>query len=372
MKGFLNIFFTRPAKVIFSAVFFLLCVAVSDCQVNYFTLYKQDNESFVNAVSQVDDFDYLSSHYYKSSVIKTVESITLLCMNYGEIFSDGTSVDELLHHYNSIGDTGFPRIYEHLSQMKGLRFALVNHERKKIYSNISDINGLDSSENIRNYFGTPDKNLLIARSCQNPYFATDTFIEFTDEIRACAERYDENFDLYISFGDEESFREKEEAYRQLHLAMREKIEKLNDRIIIRIAILILFAAILLTVTGKQEKGGKTYPSIMNRLPNDLLVFMYGTVLVCISSLYRTALDMLLAHRGELDAFWFARSEDFYINRIKFCVIIFLCTGLNILCILKKQYKTGSLYRNTYIYSFIETVKRLKGGNKAPEKGENNN
>lgn len=352
-----------------SAIFFILSVVIADCQVEYFTLFKQDNVSFVNAVTQVDNFDYESSRYYKNSVRDTVESITLLCMEYSDIFEGEADAAELLSHYNSIGDAAFPRACEQLAGMKGLRFALVNHDRKIIYSDIPAINGLDSSRNIRNYFGEASRHLLIVRSCSNPYFATDTFIDFAEEIRACAEKYGENFDLYISFGDEEIFREKEAECEKLHLEMRGKIEKLNDKVITHSVLLIFFGVILLTVTGKREKGGKTYGTIMNRLPNDLLVLMYGTVLLCLSSLYRTALGMLLSHGDELDTFWFARSEDFYTDRIKFCIILFLCAGLNILGILKRQYKMGMLYKNTYIYNYIEGLKRIKEARKAADESK---
>ena len=369
MKNILNLFFTMPAKILVSLIFLGLAVAIAECQTEYVSFYNEDNESFVNAMAQVDDFDYRSSRYYKNTVTKTVESIALICMNYSDAFAENTSVDKLVSYYSSIGDIGFLRASEQLSQMKGLQFALVNHESKKILSNIPEVNGLPSSADIRHFFGKADKNLLIARSCENPYFATDYFIDFTDEIRACAERYDDSFDLYVSFGDDATYAENEAACRELHLAMRDKIERLNDKCIIHIIILLLASAFLMTVTGKQEKGGKTYPTIMNRLPNDLLVLIYGIVLVCLSSLYRTSLDMLMTHGNELGAFWFARSEKFYSDRIEFCIVIFFCGALNLLCILKRQYRMGMLFKNTYLHSCIENLKKLKSGNSTHSKEE---
>ena len=363
MKNIFNLFFTLPAKIIMSVIFFVLSLVIANCQVDYFTLYKQDNESFINVMAQVDAFDYESSHYYKNSVRGTVENVTLLCMNYSEIFSGESTVEEILSHYSSIGDRGFLRAYDFLSDIKGLRFAVVNHDRKTIYSNITDINGLDSSENIRNRFAEDGISPLIVHSCKNPYFATDAFIEFSEDIRECADKYNEDFDLYISFGDENSFKEKEAFCRERHFDMRGKIEKLNNKILIHAVFIVLLSVILITVTGKQEKGGKTYPTVMNRLPNDLVALMYGTVLLCLSSLYRTAIGMLLAHGDELDAFWFTRSEEFYTSRVKLCMIIFFCAGLNLICILKRQYKMGTLLSNTYISSQLESFRRLKNTDK---------
>lgn len=370
MKNILNLFFTMPAKILVSLIFLGLSVAIAECQTAYVTLYNEDNDSFVNALTQVDDFDYRSSRYYKSTVTETVESIALICMNYSDAFSEDASADKLVSYYSSIGDIGFLRASEQLSQLEGLQFALVNHDSKKILSNIPAVNGLPSSTDIRRFFGVADKNLLIARSCRNPYFATDSFIDFTDEIRSCAERYDDSFDLYISFGDDATYAENEAACRELHLAMRDKIERLNDKCIIHIILLLLAAAFLITVTGKQEKGGKTYPTIMNRLPNDMLVLLYGIVLLCLSSLYRTSLDMLITHGNELDAFWFSRSGDFYCERIELCVVIFFCGALNLLCILKRQYKTGMLFRNSYIYTLIGTLQRLKASEDNASEAEN--
>lgn len=369
MKNKLNLFYTLPAKAALSVIFFVLSIVIADCQVEYFALYKQDNESFVNAIAQVDAFDYETSHYYKNTVRGTVENVTLMCMNYSGIFSGESTAEEILSHYSSIGDTGFLRAYDFLSGCRGLHFAVVNHDRKKIYSDIADINGLSSSTDIRRYFGKADRNLLIARSCRNPCFATVTFIDFAEDIRRCAEKYDEDFDLYISFGDEAVYAENEARYEKLHFEMREKIEKLNDKIISYSLLLLFVGTMLMTVTGKREMNGKTYGTVMNRLPNDMLLFMYGTVLLCLSSLYRTSLDMLLTHGGELGAFWFARSEEFYTNRIKLCIVIFFCAGLNLLCILKRQYKMGMLFRNTYLYHFVENLKRFKKGGQTPEKAE---
>lgn len=356
MKNFLALFFSMPAKIIMVILLFINSLFIGNIQLKYFTYFNEDNESFVNAITQIDSFNYESSHYFRNSVKNTIENITLFSMEYSEIFQQDVSAEKFLAYCSSIGDTTFPRAYEQLKGMKGLRFALINHSEHKIYSNIKEINGKDSSLNVRKHFGEGGKTLLIARSCKNPYFATDRYIDYAEHIRNCAEKYEDNFDLYISFGTEKDFNEKEAFYRELHFNMREKIEKLNDTIAILAALAVLIIIVILTVTGKSEPGGKTYPTIMNRLPNDLLILIYGIVLACIITLYRTAASMLVSHGNELDEFWFTHSIGFYENRIRFCVVIFVCAATNIICILKRQYKMGTLVKNTFIYDFLNTFR----------------
>ena len=141
--------------------------------------------------------------------------------------------------------------------------------------------------------------------------------------------------------------------------MRNRIEKLNDTSLVCIAVIILIAATLLTVTGKQEPKGKTYPTVVNRLPNDLIVLLYGIVLVCEISLYRTTSLMLISHGNELNEFWFTHSREFYITRMRFCIVVFIYAAVNLLCILKRQYKMGLLIENTCLYSFYKTLKSQK-------------
>lgn len=365
MKNLRSLFFTGPAKILYSILLFVLSLLIAESNVNYFLFYVEDNESFINAVTQIDSFDYQTSHYFKNTVRKTVDNVIQLSMEYQEVFEVDASVEELLNRYADIGDKRFSRIYEDLVAMHGFQFAVVNHSNRKIYSNIEQINGKNSSTNIRKYFGQYENTLLIARSCKNPYFATDTYIDFAEYIRECAKAYEDDFDLYISFGPQESFEKKAENYKELHFAMREKIEKLNNKIAIHFAVLIGLIVVALIVTGKQEPKGKTYCTTINRLPNDLLGLLYGIVLVCLSSLYRTAASMLISHGNELDEFWFTHSQKFYADRIKFCVVLFICAATNLLCIFKRQYKTGLLLKNTYIYNFILSIRK----NKNPDDSE---
>ncbi len=369
MKSFRSLFFTMPAKGIFCCLLLALSVFLAHCNIQYFNLYAEDKASFVNAITQIDYFNYESSYYFRSTVETTLENVTELAFEYEEIFEKGSSAEELLKHFGSIGNSSFSDIYKNLSSMKGFRFAVVNHTRQKIYSNIPQINGKASDTDIKSYFVGEGKNQLIVRSCHNPYFATDSFITFAEHIRALAKKYGDNFDIYITFGSEESYAEAMAECEQLHKSMRSRIEKLNDTAAVCISALILVSAVLITVTGKQEPGGKTYPTVINRLPNDLIVILYGILLLCEISLYRTTSSMLISHGNELDEFWFTHSNEFYIIRICFCIVVFICAAVNLICILKRSYKTGQLTKNTYLYSFYKTLKSTKSRGTKPENEE---
>ncbi len=360
MKNFRSLFFTIPAKIIYSVILVILACLIGECQTRYFDYYAEDSTSFLNVMTQIDSFNYETSRYFKNTVETTVEDVVRLSMVYPEFFEKGADEKELVNYYNSIGDSSFSEIYRNLSSMKGFRFALVNHGKRKIFSNIDEINGKSSATNVRKYFGKTGADLLVARSCQNPYFSTDSlFIDFAEDIRETAQKYEDDFDLYISFGNEESLKETRKHCEELHFAMRKKIEKLNNYVAVYSALTLFVIFILMTVTGKQEPKGKTCPTVMNRLPNDLILLLYSIVLLCLSSLYRTAISMLMSHGNELDEFWFTHSRDFYSNRVKFCIVLFICVATNLLGILKRQYKMGLLFKNSYIYDFIKNKKKTK-------------
>ena len=322
MKSLLNLFYTRAFKIILSVLLFVAAYFVGECQLEYFHLYNEDRISFRNAVVQIDSFDYENSYYMRETVETTVEDIVILSTDYSDIFEKAMSAEEFIEYYVSIGDSKFLEIYDSLKSVSGIRFAFVNHTDKIIYSNIEELNGQPNSADVRRHFGAPGKNLMIARSCKTPYFETNTFIRYADYVRELAEKYNINFDLYIYFGDEASFNADAKRCEDLHFSMRRQLEKLNDTIAVLIAVVVFLGLCLVAVTGRREYRGKVYPSFINRLPNDLIVIIFTTVLGCIVSIYRTAFYMVITYEAQYDNFWFTRSESFYTNRIHICIIVF--------------------------------------------------
>lgn len=367
MKSFFSIFFTMPVKGFFFISIFVLSLFFSQCSIDYFSLYSKDRDSFVNVITQGDSFNYESSHYFKRTVETTVEEIMELCFEYEEIFDGSKNENSLLSHFGNIGDLHFAEIHNHLSSMEGFHFALVNHTKGKIYSDIQDLNGTYSIKSVKRFFSSQGPNQFTVHTCQNPYFATNNFISFAEFIRKTAAEYEDSFDLYITFGSEEYFNQTKNECEQLHKAMRQRMEKLNNTALIYVLAIALAAAAMLCVTGKQEPGGKTYPTVINKLPNDFIALLYGIVLVCQISLYRTTLSMLISHGNELDTFWFTHSSNFYVTRVRFCTVVFICAATNLLCILKREYKMGLLIKNTYIYSIVTMLKNKK---KSDENDEN--
>ena len=353
MKGFLMLFYTRPAKTVYLIIVLVLSFFVGECHVNYFECFSSDRESFINAVSQIDSFNYEESYYFENTVKEAIEGVVELATGYPEAFESDKTDEELLSYYNSIGDKSFPDIIGKLKDIKGFHFAVVDHSKNIIYSNIDEINLSDSGKDIRSFFGESGKNLLIARSCKNPYFATSSYIEFAEFIRDCAKTHKNDFDLYIRFGSVEDYNARAEECRQMHFKMRSEIEKLNNTVAVYIGFIALITLIMLIVTGKHEPKGKTYLTAMNRIPGDLLIIIHFLVLYCIATLYRTAATVIINHGMELDTFWFMHSENFYITRIKYCVMIFICVLINLLCVLKRSYKTGTILENTYVYPLVK-------------------
>ncbi len=367
MKSFLNLFYTRAFKVILSLLLFVAAYFVGECQLEYFRLSNEDKESFRNALIQIDSFDYETSYYMRNTVETTVEDIVTLAVNYSSVFEEEMSAEEFIEYYVSIGDSKFLKIYDDLKSVRGIRFAFVNHSDKIVYSNIPELNCQPTSVNVRRHFGEQGKNLMIARSCRSPYFETDTFIRYAEHIRSFAEKYDINFDLYIYFGDDAAFEADAEKYEKLHFDMRRRLEKVNDTVAVLIASIVIIGLCLLSVTGRREFKGKVYPGYLNRIPNDLLLAIFVTVIGSVISIYRTSFYMAVTHKDQYDDFWFSHSEEFYMSRIHICIIVFICLTVYFLCTMKQSYTMGNLLHNTYLYSRIKNLlERIKASRKQNE------
>lgn len=355
MKSLLNLFYTRAFKIILSVLLFVAAYFVGECQLEYFRLYNEDRISFRNAVVQIDSFDYENSYYMRETVENTVNNIVVLSTHYSDIFEKEMTAEEFIEYYVSIGDSKFLNIYDSLKSIKGIRFAFVNHKEKIIYSNIPELNCKSTTENVRSHFGAPGKTLMIARSCKTPYFETGTFIEYADYMRAVAEKYNLNFDLYIYFGDEASLEADAKKCEDMHFTMRRQIEKLNDTVALLLVVIVFITMCLISVTGRREHKGRVYPSLINRLPNDLIIVIFSTVLFCIVSIYRTSVYMIITREAQYEDFWFTRSESFYTGRVHICIVVFICLVVYLLCTIKRSFTLGKLIENTYLYAKVKAA-----------------
>ena len=69
-----------------------------------------------------------------------------------------------------------------------------------------------------------------------------------------------------------------------------------------------------------------------------------------AAMYENSLHMAL--RAETVDLFISYSSDFYIFRSYVSLMIESCVIMAMCCTLKRQYKLGTLFTNTYIYQFF--------------------
>ncbi len=346
MKNFTSLFYIMPTKIVIFLLIFLFSFLFAETQVNFFALYNIDKTAFQNVMKQNSDYDFLTSVFYRHEIERSIDCVVELCMKHSEIFSltDSEREDYLSHTETSLNET-----IAFLKESSGLTFALVNHDKKTVFSFDESLNGLDSNVQLREYFNGDETNLLIVRNCKSPYIESGTMQGFNEYIIDVAKDYEDDFDLYIFSGDSEDIRLKGEQCLKRHNRMLEKFEMQNTSSVIYSVVMIMLSALLVVVSGKSEPGGKIRPGETDKIYNDLLFCIFGIVLVCIASLFKTSLYMIIQINDVDPEFWLGIPVEFYLRRAKMCICIFIMTVVITLCSFKKQRHMGTLLTNTYVY-----------------------
>lgn len=279
-------------------------------------------------------------------------------VNEKKIFSSyNEHKDEFLDQYRRLIDDSYRETAEYIDSLKGVRYAVVNHKTDKIISNIDEIDQKSSGTSIRSCFGNNDKTLLIVRNAKNPCYESGTMSDYVDYVSECAQSYSEDFDLYLSFGDDFVFRNEISHYEKLHNEMYGKVISLFGDIIFFIGITLIVAIALFIVTGRSEKGGKIIPATLDRLPNDIRLILNLIIYVSLSALYENSVYMLLRSARTDGDYWLGISPEFYAIRANASFVIIICVIVATICTIKRQYKLGTLLTNTYIFNLINGFKK---------------
>lgn len=293
----------------------------------------------------------IDGKYYIQSVNE--EKITLDYIEHREDFLD---------RYRRLIDEKYRHTADYLDSLKGVKYAVVNHDTDRIISNLEEIDSKSTGTAIRNYFGTNEETLLIVRNAKNPYFEVGTMSDYVEHVNECAMNYSEDFDLYISFGDSFVFRNDVSHYENLHNEMQSEISRKIFDTIMLIVITLFIMAIIILLAGKSEKGGKIIPSALDKLPNDLHLILNLIIYFSVSGLYENTLYMLLKSMFVEVDYWLGSSPEFYSARANLCIVVISAVVLGTACTLKRQYRLGTLFTNTYIYRFIKSHRPAKEEN----------
>ena len=287
----------------------------------------------MNVLRQKGDFNFEESVYVEAAVEQAIDEVIFFAL------SSNTNIIE------------YSCVSEKLKEYDGFSFAVVNHSTNKIISSIEEINGEMSDISIRPYFTGNERYLLMVRNAKSPSFENGTMIDYVSTVAEYTNKYSDNFDLYIYFGDDFSFMGDKTQYEERNASMIQKVgDTLNWAFIF---ILIAFTAfiILFCLVGKKEFGGKQYLNSLDRLPNDLLILMYCIIIGCTFSIYRNSLYMLIKTTFH-ETYWLNHTTEFYIIRANFCLVALSLTLMMLFFTLKRQIKNKSLFKNTYVYSVI--------------------
>ena len=350
MKNIINLFYTVWSKIIIVLLIMFCMLQTSICFAATTVMYRDNPLAVKNVLQQWDSYDYETSEFLNFGIESAIDSVLQYCLYYRR---DTVSDDQFIVN----ADDNYHNIISLLDSFDNFNYAVVNHTTNRIISDIPEINYKSSSADVRSHFPLACDTLLIIRDAHNPYYENGTITKYNQYISKLAESYEDNFDLYIDFGENFSFVPNAIEFEESHNETLSRLRVKTKLAAVYIAVSVALFLILIMVTGKQEVGGKIYPGLSDTLANDLKLILFAIVILAMAALYENSLHMAL--RAETLDLFFSYSSDFYIFRsyvslmIESIVIIALC------CTLKRQYKLGTLFTNTYIYQLFFKPKNDK-------------
>ena len=138
---------------------------------------------------QGDSFEYESSEYVRSEVTTAIDRILSFYFDYKDKNDEKSlsyfgrreiSTESLIH----VIEDDYKQSLEYLDSLDDVSFAIVNHDNKRIFSNIINIDGKPSGTQLRSFFGNNDSTVLIVRNAQNPYYEKGTMEEYVGYVKS--------------------------------------------------------------------------------------------------------------------------------------------------------------------------------------------
>ena len=347
MKWVPNLLYTIWSKIfiVLLVTFFMLQTGI--CLADSTVMLRNNPVAVRNVFAQWDDYDYKTSEYLKSEIETAIDNIMQYSLYYRR---DTLSNNQFIVN----GDDHYRDIVLKLESYENFSFALVNHTTNRVISDIPEISYQESSVNVRSHFPETSEALLIVRDAHNPFYETGTMTDYNYFISDLAEKYEDEFDLYIYFGEDFSFISDSESFEDTHISTLARVKKSTRLSFVYIAVAALLFAVLLAVTGRYESGGEIRPGISDTLANDIKLLLFSMIIMSMVTLYKNSLYMAVRAKT-LDIFLYY-SSDFYISRSYVSLLISSFTIMAACCTIKRQYQLGTLFTNTYIYKLFYAYK----------------
>ncbi len=359
MKKYINFAYTFIFKLLLYLMI-TVCAWNSGTQViRLISRYIENPAAFLNVFTQGSSFDYESSEYAKQEVRSTVDCVLEYSLKYMKDYNLSENGDkEEYDYYMRLSNEGYKNTAEFLDSLKGVSFAVVNHDTGLIVSNIEKIDGSASGSEIRSLFGDNEDTLLIIRNCKNPYFEQCAMTGYVEYVREKAQDYNDDCDLYISFGESLSFREEPSYYEAIHNSTLDYVSSGFLKCVALTVLTLVLIILLCSVSGKAEKNGKVIPAVTDTIPNDLLLVFYIIIGTSVNALFYNSLYMLFKS-ATIEDYWFGITPNFYAIRANICLVAFVYIVCAFVCKIKRQKNLNTLITNTYIYRAISMFKSRK-------------
>ena len=201
MKNAVNLLYTT----VFKSMIFIFCMVFSWCTaaqtMDITQCFIRDDVSAANVFLQWDSFDYKQSLHLEKEIEATIENILLNSLKYkSEDFIASHESDRDFHtldYYLRLSDEEYRNNVEYLESLRYVDYAVVNHDTDMIISSLEAADGQKSDFAVRSCFSQQDDSLVVILNAKNPLFEKGTMSDYSDFVTACAENYENDFDLSI-------------------------------------------------------------------------------------------------------------------------------------------------------------------------------
>ena len=359
MTKYRNLFYTRAFKCIILILLSVLTWFNSGYITEMFLMQVTSRAAVENVFSQPFSFDYETSRYVQDEIENTIGCVMDYSLHYARDFSpDEDTSYESYDYYMRLSNAGYKATVEYLGSLRGVNFAVVNHNTDRIISNIPEIHNSPNGREIRSFFASNEHHFIIIRNCSNPYYEQDSLPGYVDYVRKKASEYPDNCDLYISFTEGLCVREDTAYFENMHREFSDRVFSLIKKITAFSFAAIFLICLLVRLSGRAEKGGKIIPSFSDQLPTDLLIFFLVAIICSAVALYQTSLYMLYK-TSTIDGYGLGFRPETYAFRADVTLVVIVYILCTLFCKIKRQKHLGTLYSGSYICLIRNMLKKRK-------------
>lgn len=322
--------------------------------INYYTETENKNrDAQIKTVLSILDYQVsknsVDGEYLSNGFVKKSESGTFF-VNRKAVEDYYTKVYADLLESEKRTDEDYRVVAEYLDGFDNVLFAVFDHEKNRLVSNAP----VSTSEEAQKYFSSLENCLMVFNS-KNPYYIPGSIQDLFPIVQELSVGFGENFDFLISFSGGMVFNENckniEKTYNEIYSVVAKKIALT----VILSAIGILFAVLLLRISGRREHKGAAKYALTDRLPNEIHIAVH--ILIAFSMLFLSENSVYLILNPHLGTSWLTLEPSYLALRAEICSVIFVLFTLAAVCCIKRHLLHKTLFKNTIIFKIISSFKK---------------